>query len=92
MTNSQSKQKPRLLNINILELLGYRPTGRGIGNEAKKICILELERTDDESIPDFVYCCHPEKDWGFIDEHPLEYHTSRVPVRTQDGEIQFPQE
>jgi hypothetical protein len=71
-------------------MLRYYITGRGIENAAKQLRVMELARTDDGSIPDFVYCCHPEQDWGFIDPHPLSFFTSRVRVRTADGEIYEP--
>ena len=85
-----TSKKPHLLNLHILEELGYSPTGEGIANEAKQICILELERTDDGSIGDFVYCSHLVKDSGFIDERPLSFFMSRVPIRTADGEVHYP--
>jgi len=88
MTISNPQENPRLLNLHVLELLGYRPTGRGIENEPKQIRILELRRSADDTIPDFVYCCHTVQDWGFIDPHTLDFYTSRVRLRGNESNPQ----
>jgi hypothetical protein len=71
----------RLINREVLRLLGYEPTENGLYNASIPAKILEVRSIDDGSIADFTYCCHPTKDQEFISEHSFAFYKARVKLR-----------